>query len=146
VTYGGLMFGGHIFYGRVNGQWALQPNGGVNALAGLIGASYTMGSNVVGFHLYRYNSAGSWTQATPVSVGMTRQETGLAIGDTFTVAPGAYLMLSYLYGTRHQTGVDLLSGAVSGPNYASASNPHGNVYTNNNTRAQGIWAGTMFKW
>jgi len=66
-------------------------------------------------------------------------EEGLAIGDTFTVAPGAYLMLSYLYGTRHQTGVDLLSGVNS-----SAS--LGMVKTNNNTRAQGIWAGTMFRW
>ena len=140
VTYGGLMVGGHLFYGRVNGQWALQPNGGRDAYAGLIGASYTMGSNIIGFHLYDYQSAGSWNEGNAIyHVGTSRNEIGLAIGDTFTVAPGAYLMLSYLYGTRHQTGVDLLSGTTS-----SASN--GFVKTNNNTRAQGLWAGTMFKW
>ena len=111
LTYGGLEFGGHILYGRTNGQFALQPNGGRDAFAGLIGASYTMGSNIIGFHLFNYQSAGSWTEANSVAhVGTSRTENGLAIGDTFTVAPGAYLMLSYLYGTRHQIGVDLLSG------------------------------------
>jgi hypothetical protein len=134
LTYGGLAVGGHMFYGHTVGQWSnLEPAGGREAFAPLIGASYTMGSNVVGFHFFDYESAGSWTRLTPAMVGRTLSEEGLAIGDTFTVAPGAYLMLSYLYGTRHQTGVDLLSGTVG-------------ARTNNNTRAQGIWAGTMFRW
>jgi hypothetical protein len=46
--------------------------------------------------------------------------------------------VTYLYGTRHQRGVDMLSGVNS-----SSS---GFVKTNNNTRAQAIFAGTMFKW
>lgn len=139
LTYGGFEVGGHLVYGRYNAGWSLQPNGGRNGFAGLIGASYTMGSNVVGFHLFTSESDGSWNQGNAAyHVGTSRTENGLAIGDTFTVAPGAYLMLSYLYGTRHQVGVDLLSGATS-----SSS---GFVSTNNNTRAQGIWVGSMFKW
>jgi hypothetical protein len=139
VTFGGLAVGGHMFYGHTVGQWSnLEPAGGREAFAPLIGASYTMGSNIIGFHFFDYQSAGNWTRLVGPYVGRSMSEEGLAIGDTFTVAPGAYLMLSYLYGTRHQTGVDLLSGTVS-----SATNF---VKTNNNTRAQGIWAGTMFRW
>jgi len=139
VTFGGLAVGGHMIYGHTVGQWSnLEPAGGREAFAPLIGASYTMGSNIIGFHFFDYQSAGNWTRLVGPYVGRSMSEEGLAIGDTFTVAPGAYLMLSYLYGTRHQTGVDLLSGTVS-----SATNF---VKTNNNTRAQGIWAGTMFRW
>jgi len=138
-VWGGLAFGGHTYYGRTNNQFNLQPNGGRDAWAGLIGASYTMGSNVVGFHLFEYQYDGAWNQGNAkFGVGRSRNELGLAIGDTFTVAPGAYLMLSYLYGTQHQSGVDLYSGATSSSSLF--------VKTNNNTRAQGIWAGTMFKW
>jgi hypothetical protein len=147
VTYGGLAVGGHILYGRGNntqGNWALQPTGGVNEAAFLVGSSYTYGPNVIGFHAYTYQSAGSWNQtlryqANGNNVGKVRYEEGVAVGDTFTLAPGAYLLLTYLYGTRHQAGVDLLSGAVSGSTY-------GKVVTNNNTRAQAIFVGTMFRW
>jgi hypothetical protein len=144
LTYGGFVVGGHILYGRDNGQWSLQPKGGTNMFAPLVGASYTYGSNVVGFHVFSTQDAGSWTQPGAAAangqwIGKTRSQFGLAIGDTFTLAPGAYLCLSYLYGQRHQAGVDLLSGTVS-----SASNGH--VYTNNSTRAQALFVGTMFRW
>lgn len=139
VTWGGLAVGGHMMYGRFNGQGGLQPNGGVMSWAPVVGASYTVGSNIIGFHFFSYANPGNWTQANAqFGVGHTRLEQGLAIGDTFTVAPGAYLMLSYLYGTRHQTGVDLLSGVNSSSGHF--------VATNNNTRSQGLWAGTMFRW
>jgi hypothetical protein len=144
VTYGGLAAGGHFMYGRYNGQGGLQPAGGVNANAFVVGSSYTMGSNVIGFHYLNFTSAGSWTQPQAAQVngnyvGKTRRENGIAVGDTFTLAPGAYVMVTYLYGQRHQEGVDLLSGAASGSTY-------GHVATNNNTRAQALFVGTQFRW
>jgi hypothetical protein len=143
-TYGGLAVGGHILWGNDNGQWTLQPKGGTNMFAPLAGASYTFGSNVVGFHIFSEKDAGSWTQPAAAAaggqfIGKTRSQFGLAIGDTFSLAPGAYVYVDYLYGVRHQSGVDMLSGTVSGPTT-------GRVYTNNNTRAQAFFVGTMFKW
>jgi hypothetical protein len=138
-TFGGLAVGGHMMYGDFNGQGGLKPVGGTTSFAPLVGASYTYGPNIIGFHAFDFESPGNWTQANgPYGVGKVRTEQGLAVGDTFTVAPGAYLLVTYLYGTRHQRGVDMLSGVNS-----SSS---GFVKTNNNTRAQAIFAGTMFKW
>lgn len=132
-------------YGRDNGQWSLQPKGGQNMFAGLIGSSYTVGSNVIGFQVLHTEDAGSWTDTNTTgagaNVGKVRNQFGVALGDTFTLAPGAFLFIDYLYGTRHQAGVDLLSGTISG-----TSSANGFVKTNNNTRAQAFFVGTMFRW
>jgi hypothetical protein len=154
VAYGGFMVGGHILYGSYNNQWGtVSPDGSSKSFAPLIGASYSYGPNIIGFHYFISETPGSWTSANAVnpangaSVGKVRLEQGLAIGDTITLAPGAFLMVSYLYGHRHQAGVDLLSGAtwVTGVN-SSGATPRTQVVTNNNTRVQGIWAGMMFRW
>jgi len=138
VTFGGLAVGGHVISGRENGQWNLAPKGSVDETAWLLGASYAFGPAIVGASFYTVQSAGSWTPLTVKAVGKTRTEQGLAAGATLNVAPGAHLFLSYLYGTRHQAGVDLLSGTTS----AAA----GVVRTNNNVKSQGLFIGTMFRW
>jgi hypothetical protein len=117
----------------------------------LIGASYSYGPNIIGFHYFVSETPTGWTTANAnnglagaanAAVGRVRLEQGFALGDTLTVAPGAFLMVSYLYGHRHQSGLDLLSGAT----WSSRATGTGQVVTNNNTRSQGIWAGLMFRW
>ena len=38
----------------------------------------------------------------------------MAAGGTLALAPGAWIFLSYLYGDKHQTGVDLVTGDCPG--------------------------------
>jgi hypothetical protein len=137
VTFGGLAVGGHFTGGKVNGQWALSPQGADNSIAWLGGASYAIGPVIFGASYFNYQSPGSKTAFTPAVVG-NRTEYGIAAGGTLTLAPGAYVFLSYVYGSRRQSGVDLISGAVS--------NAAGVVTTNNKVTSQGIELGTQFRW
>jgi hypothetical protein len=140
LTFGGLAVGGHFMGGKVNGQWQPTPDGADNSYGWVGGASYAVGPFIFGASYFNYQSPGAKTGLTPAVVG-GRSEYGIAAGGTLTLAPGAYVFLSYLYGQRHQTGVDLLSGAVSNANTGA-----GFVTTNNTTTAQGIQLGTQFRW
>jgi predicted porin len=128
ATYGGWTFGGHGTIGQYNGVNALQPKGGAPASAWLVGLQYATGPFVAGASYYVYNSQGS-----PLTVGIAqRREVGLAIGATYTLAPGLDLIASYLYGTRHQGDFDFATGTV-GP-------------FNNNTKVQLVSLATYVKW
>jgi hypothetical protein len=140
LTYGGLAVGGHFTGGKINGQWQLSPQGADNSIAWIAGASYAVGPVIFGASYFNYQSPGSKTNFTPAVVG-NRSEYGIAAGGTLTLAPGAYVFLSYVYGARHQSGVDFISGAVS-----NANTGLGFVRTNNNVTSQGIQLGTQFRW
>jgi hypothetical protein len=144
ATYGGFAIGGHVNGGRVNGSWALAPKHTPNALNWLVGTSYAFGPVVVGAHYLQYQSAGQEGAVTlgngesnAYGVGK-RNEYGVAAGGTLTMAPGAFLFLSYLYGHRHELGYDFLGGGTS--------NATQNVTTHNNVQAQAIYVGTQFRW
>jgi hypothetical protein len=138
VTFGGLAVGGHVTGGSYNGAYNLNPEGGRKALAYLVGASYAVGPAVFGASFYNFQSAGAWTRASGATgVATSRNEVGVAAGGTLTVAPGAFVFLSYLYGTRHQPGYNFVTGATT---VAGGSQSH------NDTRAQGIALGTQFRW
>lgn len=137
VTYGGLLIGAHLDYGKFNGQWALAPQGTSDALAYVVGASYTTGPIVFGASFYDYWSAGSKTAVSAPGIG-NRTEYGINVGGTYQLAQGVSLYLFGLYGARHEVGVDLLSGATG-----TAAAP---VRTNNNTRVVGAALGTLFQW
>ena len=140
VTYGGLAVGGHFTGGKINGAWSLSPQGAPNSIAWIGGASYAVGSFIVGASYFNYLSPGSQTERTPAVVGL-RTEYGIVVGSTLTLAPGAYVFLSYMYGARHQNGVDLIANTVS-----NANSGLGYVKTNNNVMAQGMELGTQFRW
>ena len=73
---------------------------------------YQTGPWVAGASYYVYQSQGS-----PLTVGVTqRVETGVAVGTTYTIAPGLDLIASYLYGTRHQGDFNFGTGAVGTAN------------------------------
>jgi len=132
LTYGGLALGGHVIAGRVNGAWNLDPKGGRDALDWTAGGSYVIGPLIVGVQYVNFQSNGAWTPSA-VATGRTRSERGVAVGGTLTLAPDLYLMVNYLYGQRHQAGVDLLTNVT-------------NAKTHNNTQAQGVSAGLHLLW
>ena len=141
VTYGGLAVGGHVTAGRSNGQFSLVPRGARDSFAWLAGASYAIGPVIVGASYFDYMSAGNNTG--PVAQGGNpfvgnRNEYGAAAGGTYNFAPGMNIFLSYLYGHRRESGVDLLSGVTS-----TATS---RVTTHNTTNAQGVSIGTQFRW
>jgi hypothetical protein len=128
ATYGGLTVGGHVMAGQFNGTLALQPKGGVGANAWLVGAQYAAGPLVAGASYYVYQSQGS-----PLTVGIAqRVERGLALGATYTLAPGLQLIASYLYGTRHQGDFNFATSTVGA--------------ANNDVQVQLLAAGMMVKW
>ena len=119
LTFGGFAVGGHIIYGRDNGQWSLQPKGGHEhvrrADRRVVHARLERRSASMCFSTEDAGSGPTRTRPGPgANVGKVRNQFGVAVGDTFTLAPGAFLFMTYLYGTRHQAGVDLLSGTTSG--------------------------------
>ena len=133
VTFGGLAIGGHINGGDTNSGWALKPEGGRSYLGWLVGSSYQFGSAVVGVSYFNTQSAGSWTNKT-VGVGRSLNQVGVAAGGTLTLAPGLYTFLSYLYGEKHQVGVDEVSGSAEG------------WATHNTARSQALILGTRVSW
>lgn len=125
VTYGGLTIGAMARGGRVNGVglWSTVPKGAAPEVDVEFGGSYTYGPFVVGTHILRswsagasgpaYNPNGLATGAVP-SVGQ-RRETGLAVGGTYSVAPGFALNLTYEWSERFNNGYDFMSLQSSYP-------------------------------
>ncbi|MBS0559185.1 MAG: hypothetical protein JSR21_03930 [Proteobacteria bacterium] len=128
ISYAGITVGGHITAGSTNGQGALQPAGGVHAIAWLAGIQYTNGPLVIGNSFYNYQSQGS-----PALVGLTqRNENAYAAGLTWTIAPGLAIWASYVYGTRHQGGFNFQTGA------------QGVAF--NNVQSQAFGVGPVVRW
>ena len=141
VTYGGLSVGGKYQFGRYNGQWSLDPTrvtvapgvtrDGPDAVAWLVGASYTLGPVIVGFHYLDYTSTGDLTQGVQ---GRQRREQGLSAGGTYSLAPGLSIFLDYLYEQRKQNGFNFITGATN------------DFVNHNKVTAQLISLGTSFAW
>jgi hypothetical protein len=94
----------------------------------LVGVEYQSGPWIVGASYYAFDSQGS-----PLTVGISqRREVGIAVGGTYTLAPGLDLIASYLYGERHQGDFNFGTGAL-GP-------------ANNATRSQLFALATAVKW
>lgn len=131
VSYGGLAVGGNVYTGAVNpdGSRNTAPviQGGTDATAFIVGTSYAFGSFIVGASYL--NEIRQGTNAQDLAVGTTTasigklREWGTSVGGTYGWAPGAALSLTYLYGERHQRGVNLQSTTAS----AAGNNTHANV-------------------
>ena len=137
VTYGGLSVGGKYQFGRFNGQWSLAARGITGGEAWLAGASYTAGPFVVGAHYVDYKSAGDLANA---ALGRQSREQGLAVGSTYSLAPGVSVYASYLYTQRKQNGLDQITGQG-----VTADNQAGTL-SNNKVIGSLIAIGTSFEW
>jgi hypothetical protein len=129
-TYGGLAVGGDLYTGAVNPNGSRNTfpvkQGSANALAFLVGTSYAVGPVIVGASVLNTDRAGNYAQDLPGaangSVGRMH-EVAAAIGGTYGWAPGAALSLTYLYGERHQRGVNLFTTTAG----AAGNNSHANA-------------------
>ncbi len=133
ITFAGFTVGGNFNYGNMNGDFALQPRGGVNTISGMVGAQYAAGPYIVGASYFKTTYPDEWTPARGASgVARTGNDSGVAAGATYLLAPGMALYLSYLYGQRHQIGWDFNSG-TTGPDQ-------------NNTHATVLALGAALSW
>ncbi len=131
VTVAGFTFGGHFMAGDFNGQWGLNPAHAPISVAYSVGGTYTTGPIIAGVQAFHYNSTGNSYQGN-ASVGQMT-ENGLAVGATYSLAPGLSVFLDYLYGTRKENGYDLLNSVAGSRD-------------NNYVQSQLIGVGTQLRW
>jgi hypothetical protein len=81
-----------------------------------IGASYTVGPFTVGAAYHEASYEGN------VAVASNAKDRGFGIGGSYAVAPGFTLFAEYLYGTREETGVNLVNGQAGSQNNKGTSN------------------------
>lgn len=125
LSYAGFTVGGNFTYGNMNGDFALQPRGGVNTISVMVGAQYAAGPYVVGASYFKTTYPNEWTPANGAAgVARTGNDNGVAAGATYVLAPGMALYLSYLYGQRHQIGWDFNTGKVG----LAQNNTHATVF------------------
>jgi len=114
LTYAGFTLAGNVLWGAFNGSVQPKPQGGANALAWVAGLQYATGPIVVGASWFNFQSQGAVSR-----VGLSqRNENGLAVGATYTPAPGLDIYLSYLYGERTQGGYNFITATPGAANNA----------------------------
>jgi predicted porin len=128
LSYAGFSVGGNVLWGAYNGQVGLKPEGGVNAVAWVVGAQYAWGPMTFAASYLNYQYQGS---AAAVDISQ-RYDDGFAAGFNYAVAPGLTAYIEYLYGQSHQGGVNLYTGGLS--------------TAHNNTHNQSLIIGTRVQW
>jgi hypothetical protein len=135
VTVAGLTVGGHYTGGAVNNSDAPLRTGQKDGNSFILGASYTIGTVVVGANYINEQNAGAAYVNAAGSVtnsGSMLHEVGIGVGGSWDYAPGAAAFVSGIWGTRHQAGVDLLNGSTATTKF------------NNSTRAEALVIGNRF--
>jgi hypothetical protein len=133
ATVAGLTFGGTYTGGTMNNNFSLIRSGEKKSNNFILGASYTIGTVVVGANYINELSAGNAIFNTNGSIANGNNllhEIGISVGGSWDYAPGAALFVTGIYGTRHQAGFDL-QNAVAGK-------------FNNSTRADALTIGNRF--
>lgn len=101
LTFAGVTFGGNVEWGQMNGQFAVKPDGGSNAIAWIGGAEWTGGPLTVGAAYYQYQY-----QGTP-GIPTQRRDMGVQIGANYNIAPGLQFIAEYIWGnSRQNAGID----------------------------------------
>jgi predicted porin len=116
-------FGANIKGGAVADKYAFRVRGGRNALAYIVGGTYTTGPYVVGASFFdSQTAAGPGKNGN--TAGKTLSEYGVAVGANYIVAKPLSLFIQYMYGHRHAY----------------------NIAPQGNNQAQGVAMGATFKW
>lgn len=135
LTFAGVTVGGHFLYGDTNNNgFGLTKQNGRPELAWLAGASYTAGPIIVGASYVDVTSNGSiGSLTTGVDPTGQRREQGIAVGGTYSVAPGFALFATYLWDQRKEGGYNFITGATA-------------TTANNKINGQIFGLGTTFAW
>jgi predicted porin len=134
VTIAGFTVGGHIIGGQMNGQVALQPKGGVHAIAWIAGVQYAIGPITVGASWYNYQSQGSAGSVSGPGGGSLlgisqRYDEGLDIGGTLSIAPGLVAYAGYSYGQKHQGSFNFITNQTTGAAAGFNNTMNSNIFT-----------------
>lgn len=135
ISNSGFTLGGHFTGGAMNNNYAPLLSGQKNGTNFVGGLTYTVGTVIVGFQYINELNAGKAATNSAGQVtntGSMLHEVGFGVGGTWDYAPGALAYVSALYGTRHQTGIDLLNSNATNSKY------------NNSTVARVLQIGNVF--
>jgi hypothetical protein len=136
ITAMNLTLAADYIGGRVNGQLAMSPSGGVNTNAELIGLTYANGPIALGAEIGIVDSQGD-ARLT----GLTqRHEYEIGFGGAYKLAPGVQLVGEYQYEYRHQGGYDFATGTV-GQTVGGVVNGR-----TNDAKGQGLLFATVLTW
>jgi hypothetical protein len=130
VTMANFTLAADYMGGQVDGQLGLNPTGGVQMNAYVVGLTYNNGPVMLGAMLESINSQGD---ARLVGISQ-RHEVGIAFGGNYRVAPGLQLVAEYQYEQRHQGGFDFNQGTL-GVNGRTVDG-----------RGQGVMFATVLNW
>ncbi len=126
LTYAGFTVGGNVIGGRINGQLALDPQGGAPMVAYLAGAKYSAGPWTIGIVGEHADYQGNVNM-----VGLTQSRArAIDTGVSYAVAPGMTVWAEYMWQDIYQGGVNQITGAVG-------SN------ANNDIKSQGVLLGDV---
>ena len=128
LPVGSVTYSADYIGGRLNGQLAMTPTGGVDEKALVTGLLYRNGPLTLGAEVGVVNSQGA-AQLTGIS---QRREFEVAFGGAYTITPGLVLAAEYMYTQRHQGGFNFLSGATGA--------------ANNDVHGQGVIMSTIVTW
>jgi hypothetical protein len=132
ATFAGVTVGGNVIGGNMNGQLALQPQGGAPLLGFLFGAKYVAGPFTIGAVAEEY-----WMQGNIQLSGISqRRARALSTGLSYTVAPGYQVYGEYLYNEQSQGGLDFSTATALNAGATLLRN-------NNNVRGQGFLIGNV---
>jgi len=122
VTWAGFTLAGNVIGGRVNGQLAAAPKGGVGTLAYIASLKYVNGPWTVGI----VGEVGNY-QGNPVLSGFSqRRGRAIAVGGQYNIAPGFAVAAEYLWNDTYQGGNNFITGAVgTAPGANLNNNFHG---------------------
>ena len=124
VDFSGITIGAHYTGGAMNNNYAPLLSGQKNGTNFAGGVAYTMGTVIVGVqYINELNAGKAATNAggAVTNTGSMLHEIGFGVGGTWDYAPGALAYVSALYGTRHQSGIDLLNGNATNSKFNNST-------------------------
>ena len=135
VTYGGFLLGANFKSGQVNNGYTFILPGQRQAMFYEVTGIYTMGPATIGAQYFDDQAAGAYLPGN--GAGRTENDYGFDIGANYALSPHFGVYATYLYGHRHQYGVNL---ADANPT------PVTGTVVGNNVQSQAISAGAQLKW
>ena len=133
VTYGGFLLGANFKSGQVNNGYTFLLPGQRDAMFYEVTGVYTMGPATIGAQYFNNQAAGSYLPGN--GAGRTEMDYGFDVGANYALSPHFGVYATYLYGHRHQAGVNLAdTGVATGKGIG------------NNVQSQAISAGAQLKW
>jgi hypothetical protein len=125
-----LSVGANVEWGAFNGNWALQPVGGAEAVAWVVGGKYTLmqAPMTFGVNYFSYKYQGDFTPANGTTFTQ-RVSQGVDVGATYGLGPGVVLLAEYAWGQNYQGNFNFLTSNAAGTNIHANNKVWGQLLT-----------------